>query len=82
MTAVCVCPECGSHHAMMLPKRPSPETVTISLAQHEAYRAAAKALKRYHHPPSGIDAPDCPCCNCEGERAIAGLRAVGILEEE
>ena len=50
-------------------------------AQHEALIAAAKALKRYHHPPSIIDAPDCPCCNCEGERAIAALRAAGILEE-
>jgi len=51
-------------------------------AQHEALMASAKALKRYHHPPSRIDAPDCPCCNCEGERAMAGLRAAGILEGE
>jgi len=56
--------------------------VIIPRAEYEAYRAAANALKRYHHPPSGIDAPDCPCCNCEGERAIAALRAVGILEGE
>jgi len=54
----------------------------IPRAQHEALMMAVKALKRYHHPPSGIDAPDCPCCNCEGERAIAALRDAGILEGE
>jgi len=56
--------------------------VCITSAQHKALIAAAKALKRYHHPPSRIDAQDCPCCNCEGERALAGLRAAGILEGE
>jgi hypothetical protein len=90
MGAVCVCPDCGSHHSMMLPSSPEERRVTISKDQYEAMMAGVQAFLTlgayidFNEPISDempmifTDVKDINKHFEECYAAVNALRAVGI----